>query len=71
MIKRKKTTLFLIAALLLAIFYMQLQTSIPGFINDLDFNSKEAPKVSQLHPYVLQQKNELVRLTKKKESRSS
>ncbi|EGG36397.1 MULTISPECIES: M15 family metallopeptidase [Paenibacillus] len=68
MIKRKKTTLFLVVALLLAIFYMQLQTAIPGFINDLDFdfNSKETPEITQLHPYVLQQKNELVRLTKKK-----
>ena len=68
MIKRKKTTLFLIAALLLAIFYMQLQTAIPGLINDLDLDldHKETPEVTQLHPYVLQQKNELVRLAKKK-----
>ncbi|GAE07792.1 M15 family metallopeptidase [Paenibacillus sp. JCM 10914] len=68
MIKRKKSTLVLIVVLMLAIFYMQLQTTIPGIIQDLDFDlsKKDAPPVTELHPYVLKQKNELVRLTEEK-----
>lgn len=58
----------LLAALLLAIFYMQMQTAIPGIINDMDFDldNKEKPAITGLHPYVLKQKNELVRLTKQR-----
>lgn len=58
----------LLAALLLAIFYMQMQTAIPGIINEMDFDldNKEKPAITGLHPYVLKQKNELVRLTKQR-----
>ncbi|CAM3290439.1 M15 family metallopeptidase [Paenibacillus lactis] len=68
MIKRRRKTLVLLAALLLAIFYMQMQTAIPGIINDMDFDldKKETPAITGLHPYVLKQKNELVRLTKQR-----
>jgi len=68
MIKRRRKTVVLLAALLLAIFYMQMQTAIPGIINEMDFDldNKEKPAITGLHPYVLKQKNELVRLTKQR-----
>ena len=57
-VKRRKSTRYIIAAVLLAIIYMQLQTSIPEILPDLD--KEESPPVTELHPVVLAQKNKLV-----------
>ncbi|MGG1879659.1 M15 family metallopeptidase [Paenibacillus cisolokensis] len=60
MVKRRKTTILLIAVALLAFYYMQIQTSIPGVLPELEWNKEEAPPITDLHPYVLEQKNKLV-----------
>lgn len=60
MVNRRKTTILLIAVALLAFYYMQIQTSIPGVLPELEWNKEEAPPITDLHPYVLEQKNKLV-----------
>lgn len=61
-VKRKKSTTFIIIAILLAVLYMQLSTSISNIIPDLD--KEDAPPVSDIHPVVLEQKNQLVAKTR-------
>lgn len=61
-VKRKKSTTFVIITILLAILYMQLSTSIPELLPDLD--KEDAPPVTELHPVVLAQKNKLVAQTR-------
>ncbi|MGM1048227.1 MAG: M15 family metallopeptidase [Bacillota bacterium] len=57
-VRRKKSTTIIIITILLAIIYMQLSTSIPDILPDLD--KEDAPSVTGIHPVVLDQKNKLV-----------
>ncbi|UNK19706.1 M15 family metallopeptidase [Paenibacillus sp. N3/727] len=57
-VRRKKSTTIIIITILLAILYMQLSTSIPNILPDLD--KEDAPPVTGIHPVVLDQKNKLV-----------
>lgn len=57
-VRRKKSTTIIIITILLAIIYMQLSTSIPDILPDLD--KEDAPPVTGIHPVVLDQKNKLV-----------
>ncbi|WP_106768628.1 M15 family metallopeptidase [Paenibacillus faecalis] len=61
-VKRKKKTTFIIIAILLAILYMQLSTTIDNFISDPDI--EDAPSITGIHPVVLDQKNKLVAQTR-------
>lgn len=61
-VKRKKKTTFIIIAILLAILYMQLSTTIDNLISDPDI--EDAPSITGVHPIVLDQKNKLVAQTR-------
>lgn len=56
--RRSRSTTFIIIAILLAILYMQLSTSVPNILPDLD--EEDATPVTDIHPVVLAQKNKLV-----------
>lgn len=56
--RRSKSTLFIFIAILLAILYMQLSTSLPDILPDID--EEDPTPVTDIHPVVLAQKNKLV-----------
>lgn len=56
--RRSRSTLFIFIAILLAILYMQLSTSLPDILPDID--EDDPTPVTDIHPVVLAQKNKLV-----------
>lgn len=60
--EKPKTTRYIILLALLAILYMQLETSGPKVLPDLD--PEDLPEVTELHPVILTQKNKLVAKTR-------
>ncbi|WP_054956261.1 M15 family metallopeptidase [Paenibacillus dakarensis] len=60
--RRSRPTLFIVFAVLLAILYMQLSTSISDIVPDVE--QEDAAPLTDIHPVVLAQKNQLVAKTR-------